>query len=158
MKDKGTMKTATRPRGRPKKEEGRIESWQFGRLAMVMCTFDEARKRGEKHSAAITEAVEDVRQRHPKMPISQTTAKRIFAIFRSRNDRTKIVLRFKRSTVGKKKLARFLSMLKQARDSQSEIGLPVPSIQNLPKSLTAYKFGYAKRPRYPRHNRKKPKK
>jgi hypothetical protein len=40
-------------------------------------------------------------------------------------------------------------MLKQAHERQSEIGLPVPSIQNLPKNLTAYKFGYAKRPALP---------
>jgi hypothetical protein len=50
-------------------------------------------------------------------------------------------------------------VLKQAHDLQREMGLSVEplSIQNLPKRLTAYKFGYAKRPRYPRHNRKNPK-
>jgi hypothetical protein len=50
-------------------------------------------------------------------------------------------------------------VLKQAHDLQREMGLSVEplSIQNLPKRLTAYKFGYAKRPRYARHNRKNPK-
>lgn len=144
------MRIATRPRGRPKKEEGRIESWQFARAGMVMCAYDEARKRGEKHSAAITEAVEHVRGRYP---ISETTAKRIFATFRSRNGQTQNILRFKRFIVGKKKLARLRSMLKQLPDTQGLNGTSVPA----PSSLTAYKFGYAKRPRYPRHNRKNPK-
>jgi hypothetical protein len=124
---------------------------------MVMCAYDEARKRGEKHSAAITEAVEHVRGRYP---ISETTAKRIFATFRSRNGQTQNILRFKRFIVGKKKLARLRSMLEQVPDIQGENGpsIPSPSIQSLPKSLTAYKFGYSKRPHYPRHNRKIPKK
>jgi hypothetical protein len=40
---------------------------------------------------------------------------------------------------------------------QRQMGLSVSPF-SIPKSLTAYKFGYAKRPRYPRHNRKIPKK
>jgi len=121
-----------------------------------MCAYDEARKRGEKHSTAITEAVERVRGRYP---ISETTVKRIFATFRSRNGQTENILWFKGFTLSKKKLARLRSMLEQVPHIQGENGtsVPAPSTQNLTKSLTAYKFGYAKRPHYPRHNRKNPK-
>jgi len=152
------MKMKKRPRGRPKKEEDRIEFWRFARVGMVMLAYDEARKRSEKHSAAITQAVDSIRRRYPKMPISETTVRRIFATFRSRNDQTEIILRFKRSALGKKKLARLRLMLKQVPGVHDENGLSVPStsVQNLPKSRTA--FGYAKRPHYPRHNRKNRKK
>lgn len=149
------MENAKRSRGRPKKEEGREEFWRFVRAGMIVYAYDEARKRKQKHSAALTEAVAYVRQHRPEMPVSETVVKRTLATFRSRDSQT--ALRFKLTTMGKRKLARLRSMFKQAYDRQSEIGLPVPSIQNLPKSPTAYKFGYAKRPRYPRHNRKNPK-
>lgn len=150
------MKTAKRPRGRPKKDEGREKFWRFVRTGIIISAYDEARKGGQKHSAAVTHAVEYLKQHQPEMPVSETVVKRTLATFRSKNNQT--TLQFKRSAVGKRKLARLRSMLKQAQDRQSEIGLPVPSIQNLPKSLTAYKFGYAKRPRYPRHNQRTPKK
>jgi hypothetical protein len=154
------MKVKNKLRGRPKKKVGRIESWRFSRAGMIMSAYDEARKSGEKHSVAITQAVDYVRQRYPKMPISETTVKRIFATFRSRKGQTENILWFKRFTVGKKKLARLRSMLKQVPDTQGVNGrsVPVPSIQNLTKSLTAFKFRYAERPRYSRHNRKIPKK
>jgi hypothetical protein len=152
------MKTAKRPRGRPKKEEGREEFWRFVRTGIIISAYDEARKSGQKHSAAVTQAVEYLKQHQPEMPVSETVVKRTLATFRSRNSQT--TPRFKRSVVGKRKLARLRSMLKQVPDIQGVNGksVPAPSILNLTKSLTAYKFRYAKRPRYPRHNRKIPKK
>jgi hypothetical protein len=150
------MKTVRRPRGRPKKEEGREEFWRFIRAGIIISAYDEARKDGQKHIVAVTQVVEHLRQHHPEMPVSETVVKRTLATFRSRTD--PITLRFQRSTVGKKKLARLQSVLKQAHDLQREMGLSVPplSIQNLPKSLKAYSFGFASRPRYPRHNQKIP--
>jgi hypothetical protein len=155
--DEGTMKTATRPRGRPQKEESREEFWRFVRTGIIISEYDEARKGSQKHGAAVTQAVEYLKQHQPEMPVSETVVKRTLATFRSRN--SPVTLRFKRSAVGKNKLARFRSMLKQAGDRQSEIGLSVPSpaIQNLPTNLTAYTFGYSKRPDFLRHNRKNPK-
>jgi hypothetical protein len=146
------MENAKRSRGRPKKEEGREEFWRFVRTGIIISAYDEARKSGQKHRDAVTQAVDYLKQHQPEMPVSETVVKRTLATFRSRDSQTS--LRFKRTTMGKRKLARLRLMFKQAYDRQSEIGLPVPSIQNLQKSLTVYKFGYAKRPRYPRHNRK----
>jgi hypothetical protein len=147
------MENAKKARGRPKKEEGREEFWRFVRAGMIAYAYNEARKRKQKHSAAVREAVAYIRQHRPEMPVSETVVKRTLATLGSRSD--PITLRFQRFTVGKKKLVRLQSVLKLAHDLQREMGLPVPlSIQNLPRSLMAYKFGFAKRPRYPRHNRK----
>lgn len=124
-------------------------------MGIIISAYDEARKSRQKHRDAVTQAVDYLKQHQSEMPVSETVVKRTLATFRSRD--SQISLRFERTTVGKRKLARLRLMFKQAQDGQSEIGLPVPSIQNLPKSLTAYKFGYAKRSQYPRHNRRNPK-
>ena len=42
-----------RRKGRPRKKEDSIEFWQFARAARVMCAYDEARERGDKHSVAV---------------------------------------------------------------------------------------------------------
>jgi hypothetical protein len=149
------MKTAKRPRGRPKKEEGREESWRFVRAGIIISAYDEARKSKQKHSAAVTQAVDYLKQHQPEMPVSETVVKRTLATFRSRDSRT--TLRFKRYTVGKKKVARLRSILEQAHDMQRQMGLSVPP-PTIPTSLTAYKFGYSKRPHYHRYNRKNRKK
>jgi hypothetical protein len=152
------MKAKTRPPGRPKNRDGTITLWRFARAGMVMSAFDEARESGEKYSAAVTQAVDDVRQRHPKMPVSESEVRRTLAIYRPKNSRT--VLRFNRSAFDDEKLARLRLMLEQVPTVQGEKNLPVPppSIKDLPKNLAAVTFGYFERPLYPRHNRKIPKK
>jgi hypothetical protein len=91
------------------------------------------------------------------MPVSETVVKRTLATFRSRNNET--TLQFQSSTLDEDRLARLHSMLEQIPEMQGENGQLVQSlsIQNLTKSLIAYRFGYAERPLYPRHNRKIPK-
>jgi hypothetical protein len=151
---RNAMKAKKKLRGRPKKKLGELESWRFVRVGLVMSAFDEARENGYKHSAAITHAVEYVRQHHPEMPISETEVRRTLATYRPINGRT--TLRFKRLIVDDEKLARLRCLLEQVTKAQSERNLsaPPPSIKNLPESLTAIKFGYFERPLYPRHNRK----
>jgi len=124
---------------------------------MVMCAYDEARGSGQKHSAAVALAVDFVRQRYPEMPISKTEVKRILATFRPESRRT--ILQFKRSTLDGEKLNKLRWLREQSAGVQDEKGLsaPSPSIQNLPESRTTYKFAFAERPLYPRHNRKIPK-
>ena len=81
-----------RQKGRPKKKQDSIKVWQFGRAAIVMSAYDEAREKDQKHSAAIRDAVDMVRLRNPKMPISESGARRILSEFRSRQ--REITLRF----------------------------------------------------------------
>jgi len=145
-----------RPCGRPRKEQGRTKFGPFTRSGMVMSAYDEARERGEKHSAAVTDAVEVIRRQHPRMPVSDTEVKRTLATYRPRNSRS--ILRFKRLIVGDEKLAKLRSMLEQARTPTENWSLvPPPSTQSLEKSRTVYTFGYGERPLFPRHNRKIPK-
>jgi hypothetical protein len=153
---KKIMKTEKRPRGRPKKKEGTIDSSHFFRAGMIISAYDEARTSGQKHSAAVTHAVDYVRQHCPKMPVSETEVKRTLATFRPRESQT--TLRFKSLTLDDEKVARLRGMLEQVpimRDKDGQL-VPPPSIQNLLHSRTAYTFGYAERPVYPRHNRKIP--
>ena len=150
------MRAEKRPRGRPKKEDT-IKFWRFCRAGMVMSAYDEARASGEKHSVAVTQAVDYVSHRCSEMPISETEVKRTLAIFRPRGSQT--ILQFKRVTLDEEKVARLRFMLEQLPSVHDEKGQSVPSrsIQNLLKIRTAYTFGYAERPIYPRHNRKIPK-
>ena len=71
-------------RGRPNKH-GVQPGWMLLRSVMVLNAYDQARARGDKHSAAIIEAVSAVRSRMPGMPISETEVKRVLADFRSRD-------------------------------------------------------------------------
>lgn len=92
------------------------------------------------------------------MPISETVVKRVLATFRPRNSHS--ILQFKRVTLDDSELMTQRNVLEQASaDLRGKKGLrkPLPSIEDLPKSRTAYTFGYADRPLYPRHNRKIPK-
>ena len=67
-------------RGRPKKD-GVKPGWMLFRSFMVLHAYDQARARGEKHSAAIAEAVSALRSRMPGMPISETEVRRVLQNF-----------------------------------------------------------------------------
>jgi hypothetical protein len=144
------MKTEKRARGRPKKEKGLIELWRFSRAGVVQFAYHEARQRGEKHSVAITCAVDYIRQHYPKMPISETEVRRVLATSQPR--KSSIVLQFERATLGGERLKKF----RFVAGVQGEKGpvAPSSSIQNLPENITSYKFRFAKRREHPRHNRK----
>lgn len=148
------MKTQKRPPGRPKKNEGRIEAWHLLRAAMAMSAYNEARASGQKHSAAVTQALDYIRQHCSEMPISETEVKRTLAAYQPRDSQT--TFQFKRVSPDDVELARLRLIRKLLARVQDKKGLwvPLPSIDDLPKSPVAYTFGFAKRPLYPRHNRK----
>ncbi len=68
--------------GRPRKN-GEQPMWMLGRATLAVYGYDQARKAGEKHMAAITEAVRLIRATHPRMKISETEVKRVLADWRS---------------------------------------------------------------------------
>lgn len=68
--------------GRPK--NGVQPSWMLGRVTMAVYAYDLARKAGEKHSVAVSEAVTYIRETAPRMTISETEVKRIVAEWRSK--------------------------------------------------------------------------
>ena len=81
--------------GRPQKKKGVISRRSFVRAGIVMSAFDEARENGEKNSVSVKQSVEGIKQRHPKIPLSETGVRRILSQFRPRRHQT--ILPFERS-------------------------------------------------------------
>ncbi len=148
------MEIVKRLRGRPRKAEDTIQFWQFARAARVMCAYDVARGRGEKHSAAIEYAVNFVKQLSPKMRISRTEVKRVLAAWRPRNAGT--ILRFERSIMTEEKIKKFRWIREQVAMLEEKRGLVLPSPPSfdLGPSLAVFTIRFAEKPDFPRHNRK----
>lgn len=143
-------------RGRPRKEAGRIEPWQFTRAALVLCGYDEARKRGEKHRDAVTQAVDYVKQWDSDVRISETEVRRILASFQPKNGQ--FSLRFVRSVASKKQLRKHRWIRKKLAALQGKKGVTLPELPNLSNGALRLKIRFVRRPRYPRHNRRTSKK
>jgi len=146
-----------RRRGRPIKKEGSIEFWQFARAASVMCAYDEARKKGEKHSVAVRAAVDSLRMGSSKMPISETEVKRILSAFRPRGRGT--ILLFERSNLSEEDIKRYRWMREQIAALAEKKGITLPQLPSYDETRRCAKFTirFSERPDYPRHNRKAPK-
>ena len=142
-----------RPRGRPRKKEDSIEPWQFGRAAIVLSAYDEARESGEKHSSAVTSTVEFVRRSSPGVRISDGGVKRILSEFRPRGSGT--ILRFERSPLSEEdeQKRRFFRELRTAL--QREKGIE-PPVYDEARRREKFLIRFSERPNYPRHNRKTP--
>jgi len=148
------METEKRGKGRPRQAENTMPFWQFMRAARVMYAYDDARERGEKHSVAVKEAVELLKQSSLGMPISQTEVKRILAVWRPRNAGT--ILRFERKIVTEEDIKAHYLILGQVAALQEKTGLSlgVPTNHELTGPLVSLTARFAERPNYPRHNRK----
>ncbi len=150
------MQIEKRQTGRPRKKADTIQPWQFARAAMVMCAYDEARGRGEKHSTAVQHAVDSVKQCNREMPVSQTEVKRILATWRPRGSR--IILRFESKILTEEDIKRHCSIREQLAALQGKNGLKleVPTNHEVTRSATSLIIYFAEKPNYPRHNRKIP--
>jgi hypothetical protein len=126
----------------------------FVRAGIVMSVYDEARENNQKHSVAVVQAVEFVRQRYPKMRISGTGVRRILALWRPRNSGT--VLRFERSTVTDEEAGKIAAIRQRLTFLQQTDNPVLPALSDVYPSRTAtvFRFGFSERPNYPRHNRK----
>lgn len=122
--------------GRPRKKEGEISFEDFLRVGIVGSLYDHAREGGQKHSVAVTQAVELIKKRDPTMRISETLVKCILAAWRPRGSHD--ILLFKVSTLTGDKLAKLYP-------------------NEAPISVTKFGMTLGDRPIYPRHNRKPPK-
>ena len=120
--------------GRPSKN-GAQEGWMLLRAAWVLEAYDGARKNGLKHSGGITEAVNSVRKKHPKMPISETVVKRILASHRPKHSRNVLIIE--------------KEGVQQSIDLIGGVALSKPLIR--------YAMKLDDRPVYPRRNAKTPK-
>jgi hypothetical protein len=146
-----------RPRGRPKKAEDSMKASQFGRAAVVICAYDEFRKKPEKYKEAIKETVASLKRSNPKMPISNSEVNRILARFRPKG--SKIVLLFERSRLSEEDIKKYRAVFEQAAAWHEEIGTTLPQLPALNEKHGREKFliRFSERPDYPRHNRKSPK-
>ena len=148
------MEMEKKGKGRPRQAKNTIQCWQFARAGRVMCAYDEARERGDKHSVAVRGVVELLKQSNPGMPISQTEVKRILAEWRPRNAGT--ILRFERKIVTEEDIKRHCLILEQLAALQEKTGLrlEVPTNHQLTGRIVSLTARFAERPNYPRHNHK----
>jgi hypothetical protein len=101
---------------------------------MSMSAYDEARQKGEKHSVAITQAVDSVAQYHAGLRVSETELRRILATWRPR---------------GAERILRFERLVWIDEEVTPEVGS-----SSAPMVLT---IRLCERPSYSRHNRRQPK-
>ena len=147
-----------RPRGRPKKIKDSIEPRQFGRAALVLSAYNEARKRGEKHSSAVTSTVKFVKRCNPTVPISEAGVRRILAMFQRKGEGT--VLWFERSAFSEEDKKKFDLIFKLTAAFAEKKGLTCqqfPLYDDETRPREKFIIRYSERPNYPRHNAKKPK-
>lgn len=113
-------------RGRPAKN-GMQPGWMMLRAMELLHAYDEARKAGEKHVAAVHSAVDAVRTKYPAMPVSATAVKRMLAEWRPKDGRNGILV-----------------------TKPNDI-ITLPDGRKARRTLI---FGYGLRPNYPRVNAK----
>jgi len=146
-------------RGRPRKEPGTIPFWQFRRVAAVIPLYDEARKHGEKHCAAVQYAAVKARCLHPNMRISETEVKRILAIWRPRGEQ--MVMHFKKKFLTEREdIERHRWILEKAKELMESNGQKVRTRSGGAgnRAPQIIQFGFAPAPNYPRVNQKEDKK
>lgn len=114
-------------RGRPPKN-GMQPGWMMKRGMEALYAYDEARKAGEKHSAAVQSAVDAVRAKYPSMPISATEVKRMLSQWRPKGRPIGIIV---------------------TKPAPGDDIIILPDGQRARRTLT---FGYGPRPNYPRAN------
>ena len=101
------------------------------RKIIVLNAYDQAKRGGEKHSSAVTEAVAAVKKFHPGMKVSETEVKRILAEHRAKE-------------------APMVELVTEKTLSPEECKLSgLPEGKTFSRSLV---LGYGPRPKYKRAN------
>lgn len=145
------MHRSMKKRGRPPKN-GVTEPRFFLRALMVTHAFSKARAGGQKHSAAMIEAVEFVGELDPGMPISETGVKRVLAEFRPKDSQVALTTDY--LILEGEEAARHRRSHAQMLESAGLKSRTELTDQDLQKPLKIFKFGFDKRPNYPRYNAK----
>jgi hypothetical protein len=142
------MDRPTRKRGRPPKN-GVTEVWRFVRALKAIYGYTKARERREKHWAAVSSAVEFVRQLNPRMSISETEVKRVLAKFLPQESAVAFWVDF--VILEGEEAERVRRRFPQVPGVSGTKDL---SDQNWRRPLKQFTLGFGKRPNYPRHNAK----
>lgn len=154
--------------GRPRKN-GAKDSWTLLRAAKVSHFYNQARRAGLKHSSAVTETVELIRQSNPEKSISATEVRRVLAEIQSKDSFEALLFERERlkgaEAANERKRLAYLTgeaeRLKAAMQKSScgdtrEVVLPAALTGDGP--LDRYAIRISRRPSYARHNAKDPSK
>jgi hypothetical protein len=140
-------------RGRPKKE-GVKPGWTLFRSFLVLHAYNEARAKGDKHAAAITESVSAVRSRAPGMKISESEVKRVLAEFQSKDSDGSWIIT--EGVAHGPELALWLDNLEClaaiARRSRGKLKVSIPDGKFQSRVLKMWTIQVGPRPHYPRSN------
>jgi hypothetical protein len=104
----------------------------------VLFAYNQARSSGDKHSAAVREAVQEIRRCFPGMPISETEAKRIVAKMQPQD----FPVAFQAGRIRDADLKQQVARLRT---------LKFPGAETI---KVGFDFGIGPRPTYLRHNAK----
>lgn len=127
------------------------------RAHWLMWFYDEARKRKEKHSAAIEEAVQEYRAKFPGIRVSTTTVRKALAKYRPRGIRR--IFLSAPSDPREQSQERFSAVWRDYMILRHTLlGFPMPAPDASAPRITFVLDLYAgPRPIYDRHNKKDPK-
>jgi hypothetical protein len=145
------MDSTMKKRGRPPKN-GTTEPWRFGRALQVVHAYTKARNSGEKHSAAVKEAINFVRRLDPETPISESEVKRVLAELLPQNGPTAVLAEY--SVLEGDEAAETRRYLEQLIGQAVANRPAVLDIQDRGRPLKKFTIKLVDRPKYPRHNAK----
>jgi hypothetical protein len=139
--------------GRPRKN-GIVGPKHLARALMIVKAYSKARCDGSKHSAAVRETVDAIKQLAPGIRISQTGVKRVVAEFSPRGSQIALTVE---SSILEGQEAAMRRYRAHIMESAGIKGFPDMTDPDLQKPLKTFIFGFGKKPHYPRHNAKKSK-
>jgi hypothetical protein len=146
------MESEKKKRGRPTKN-GVRDPAHLSRALKIICSYENARTGGIKHSSAVREAIAFVRQLDPGMPVSETEVKRILAELRPSDSPVSIQSNYEilEGEEAARIRSRFAHLLALAGcEAQSFAPDEDPT-----RPLKRFSISISKRRNYPRHNAKK---
>jgi hypothetical protein len=141
-------------RGRPRKN-GAKHARILERSMVALHGYDQARRAGEKHSAAVTAGTEAVRKQLPKMPMSETEMRRVLAHHWG-NKQGVILAPLQDRVLDSAETERYILMQEHAQKMIAQWEGREWEPQPRPSEVRALCVGFAPRPQYPRINGKRP--
>jgi hypothetical protein len=122
----------------------------------LMCFYDQARGRGEKHSAAIEEAVQEYRSKLPEVPVSSTAVRRALAKRRPKGVRH-ILISVPPDPSAQSQDRFNIVWLDYTSMRHRLLGHPLTALDTpVPQIRWVLDLCAGTRPCYPRHNKKDP--
>ena len=145
------MANELKKRRRPRKN-GVTKPEFLLRSISIIHAYQKARAIGGKHSAAVRDAIDFVRQLLPGMPISETAVRRTLSAFQPQHN--PVSLRVDYSVLEGEEAVKIRSCNAQMLELMGTKNLTEMGDQDQRRPLHRFTLGIDKRPNYPRHNGK----